>query len=283
MAGMGHGHQMKGPALKAAPGHRFVILHTVPALPKLAPALPEYKNNIAPEDKVKGEIRVGGQAVRLPGIVRDLSSDHNILVSVPTGGDPVLAVTDAGRTQLLNLRTGKRQGDVIPAYYPLRAADQVSVSVTGKFGGRSATLAVHSANPALQPYAEGHGWAAKGKAWLYLGGDVETQLATAAGAARLDAVLDAGRSFTLSLPDGRTVRGAGTASTKVPLPLGAEGQQAGGRSGVALGALSVVFEVPDNFRTGKVRFAPRGTFTSDGENVTFTVEEQAGPLHLSLR
>lgn len=114
--GMGMEHHGGG-VLKAASGYEFMILHTVTALPDLSPVLPAYKKNNAPEDKVAGEIRVGEKTVRLPGIVRDLTSDHNVLVSVPVGGDPVLAITDEGRTQSLNLRTGHRMGDAVSAYY----------------------------------------------------------------------------------------------------------------------------------------------------------------------
>lgn len=291
MGGMdhsGHAKQMQGPSLQAPPGYRFMIVHTVPALPKSTPALPEYKNNIAPEDKVKGEIRAGGKTVKLPGIVRDLSSDHDILVSVPSGADPVLAITDAGRTQLLNLRTGRRQGDVISAYYPLKAADQIGVGVTGDFHGAAgkgaATVSVHGGKPALQPYADGPGWAEKGKAWLYLGGDIETQIGAASGSQRLDADLDAARSFRLTLPDGTTVRGVGKVSTRAPLPLGTAGQGAAeDRSGVAQGALSVAFEVPDSFRTGTVSFTPHGTYRYKGKRVDFTVRDAARALQLSLR
>lgn len=114
--------------------------------------------------------------VAVPGV----DSRAGVLaVSVRIGGHPVLRVTDAGRTQSLDLVSGRRGPDAIAGYYPTVAGHATTDSsryTTLRLNGaavaqqdpadRTATLGLGDADITLEPWVAGLGWAKPGRAWL---------------------------------------------------------------------------------------------------------------------
>jgi len=201
------------------------------------------------EKGADAQVRVGSYAHKLPG---RLKGRQTIVVSVRLGTDAFLAMTDSGRTQTLNLRTGKRGSDAVGAYYTAGHRD-LSANATIRVTQAGVTLPGKPDNAvdvgvlakiALQPYTEPEGWTAAGTARLVCAVTVVLHIA---GAARFDLA----KSFTLKLPDGRTVPGSpGTLTTTTlanttsePLP----------------NPVPVTFGVPDTVTAGTVVFQPSGT------------------------
>jgi hypothetical protein len=99
-----------------------------------------------------------------------------IVASVPTGSTVELAVTDEGRTQSVDLRTGGRSTPV-EGYYgqnsqPLAFTNAVPLTFAG--GATTLTVADHAMAEftekvaMLAPWTPDQGWAADGRAWLVL-------------------------------------------------------------------------------------------------------------------
>ena len=180
-----------------------------------------------------------------------------LLVSVPVGAPATLRVTDAGRTQTLDLATGRRTAEEA-GYYPLRTgtaagagppADLVlyGPGVAGQSrGDRTATVELREATATLQPYVEGRGWAAEGRAFLVLDATLGYERA---GAPAPDMVTVPAASFSAG-----------------PLRLGGPAVTLRGPTGTAR---FVVAGVPA--ATGRValRFAFRGTVRAAVGEVTY--------------
>ncbi|WP_255955033.1 hypothetical protein [Streptomyces odontomachi] len=263
--------------MKAAPGHRLLFLHGVE--PRRKPALPEYAEANATAEKVKATVRVGDGAGRaIPGGLGGLTgaSGATLVMSVPTGAHPVLSVEDAGRTQSIDLITGKRDPDAPAGYYPLRHGGDCNLRSTHQTNRDAQQLEADCKGYTLQPYVPDGGWAPKGKAWLYLEGSLYGASTDVSGAAKtFGADLDAGRSFSLTFK-GTTVTGRGFAATS--------GKPTGGTAAgtVDPGSLGVRFLVPDAFRSGTLHFTPQGTFTYDGKRISWQPDEPTPPLDIRL-
>lgn len=147
---------------QAAPGHEFLVLAADPATLADAPA---------PGDDVKAALVVDGRS--RPVKFADLQSGSGLVVSVPLGHSAQLTVTDTGRPQTLDLRTGRRITE-IQGYYPERAlnlgADKYAESGETSSGGcrRQTTMSIYfsGTGTAVLPWGPDGGWAKPGRAWL---------------------------------------------------------------------------------------------------------------------
>jgi hypothetical protein len=125
-----------------------------------------------PEEKPSGPLTA---AVVLDGKGRPLRDAPKVGDVVvwwgPRGADPLLSVTDEGRTQSITLRTGQRR-DAMALFYPplsnqVRLEDLVHIPALNEKdqGFRfQATIGF-----SLEPWVPGRGWAPPGRAWLVVG------------------------------------------------------------------------------------------------------------------
>ncbi len=248
--------------LVAADGHEFLVLRTAKVTEARA-GLP----TVAP-DRATTAIRVGDRTRMLDLAPFDsaISGDHVLVVSVPVGDDAALVLTEEGREQTLDLRTGRRGEEVSLLY------QRPTVTVSGEFDSWVRSQGVTLYNPlspgevplrgevddaALLAYHPQTGWAEVGRAWLTLWLDLDELLDPLA-----KITLAAQESFTLTDAAGRTTAAQPGEVTVRPL------LSSNPSSGVLL------FEVPEEFRSGTVRFTPTGTVTTieDGE-------ERSGQVH----
>jgi hypothetical protein len=136
----------------------------------------------AGDAKPVAELVVDGERTPLPSLPLPQPADGvpvsaegvMITASVPRGASAELAVTDEGRSQSVDLRTGKRFV-AIDRYYG-RAATLVvfNTDIPLTFPGGSVTLhaqdhAMAEIDPKvamLAPWTPGQGWAADGRVWL---------------------------------------------------------------------------------------------------------------------
>jgi hypothetical protein len=89
---------------------------------------------------------------------------YALLAVVPVGAQVRLDMTDEGRTQSLDLRTGRRT-NAAAAFYPLRAAT-ASPSEVWRGRDRTSTTVNAGITAQLTPWTEDKGWAPVGRAWL---------------------------------------------------------------------------------------------------------------------
>lgn len=180
-----------------------------------------------------------------------------VVASVPTGAPVTLRVTDAGRTQSLDVRTGRLGEDAIAAYYrpntqELSQSTELTAAVTSSPYGTDPTPLTMAFEPAagspghpiamLAPYRPAAGWARPNRAWLTV-----PRPAVATGP-RLDApfytlAIDDPTVFALRLPDGTMVPALPGSST---MYVSVEDLTPN------LGRADVVFDVPADFRVGVV-------------------------------
>src|SRR5690242_6289681 len=93
--------------LKASPGNEFIVLH-VPAKRDTPPV------TTGSPDPYRAELDTGGTLRRLEG---GTTADSIVVLSVPIGAPANLRVTASGRTQSLDLRTGRRGPDAVALFY----------------------------------------------------------------------------------------------------------------------------------------------------------------------
>jgi hypothetical protein len=232
------------PALQAAPGHELVVAHLVEQPGKtLNGDTGVGAASITGTSAVDASVRVGREPpVSLGG---SLENGSLVMVSVPTGGDPLIVIDDSsGHPQSLHLRTGQR-ADAIGVLYPVRSQDiapSVATTLLVTMDGRQyiPTVALKE-SVSLTAWDYRRGWARPGRAWLLV-----------------DISFDSGGSFfgTLKLDTARTFTltgaGAGTlhaVADTVGLDVLSSTAQ----------AATVVFDVPDSFRRGTLGCALAGT------------------------
>jgi hypothetical protein len=146
-----------GDGFRATAGHEFLRLSPRPTSTTTAP--------------VPAQVVVDGAAhpVDLSRVART-----GLVVSVPTGHSATLQVVDAGRTQALDLRTGRAGPDAAVGYYrqaTLRWAEYgYSGAGESEVDGcrRRTTFQLHIAGTeaAVLPWEPQVGWAAPGRAWV---------------------------------------------------------------------------------------------------------------------
>jgi len=193
-----------------------------------------------------------------------------VVASVPVKAPVTLRVTDAERTQTVDLRAGKRGKDAIPGYYqPYSQEISFDTSLPAHFtaGGGSypTTLQVTSRGGTdiaapyvlLAPWTPSGGWAADGRAWLVVPQPVvETPIVS--GVPGLRYAVTEPEVFKVQLPDGTEIAETG-GTREISTPLGH----------ISGGGDDLVFDVPATFVTGTFRMllasAPAVAMFSDGD------------------
>jgi hypothetical protein len=119
------------------------------------------------DDGVEALFHVGGRDV-VESMVGTL-----LIVETPVGGPVSVDITSAGRTQKMDLRTG-RTSDLIDGYYPVRSAGvliQCAIRITEPGVKVENTVYNEAAvdmgiDASLLPYIKDKGWAPAGRRWL---------------------------------------------------------------------------------------------------------------------
>lgn len=250
--------------LRAAAGHEFLVVYLT-------------------EPESGGDVTLGGDraVVIAAGQERPLRSvpheSEVIVVSVPAGEDAALAVTDAGETQTISLRTGQRLGDTdhagaAPADHPADALQGGGVQL--EEGVQIAGITPIDQYERLRvrvdlrpsSHVDGQGLAGPGRMWL----EVEFDLTVSS------LVVDQAE-FALELAESLTVQGSD--GTTLPVPAGTvlEPVEVTPGGGLSVIQWSEVFDVPDTLRTFEVSYATHGTFTDGpGSPLAFTRVEVTG-------
>jgi hypothetical protein len=202
------------------------------------------------------EVVVGAEHRSLAGAV---NPGTVIAVSVPVGAAASLSVTDEGRTQSVDLRTGAVSGR-IDGY-----AEDLYDGISGMGGwinapGIGKTPISLSLELKLAPFVPGRGWAAAGRAWL-------TYTATASLLdVDLSCTVDLSRGLTLSGPGFRAA-GAGTVSAQ-PYPGSAAASPAE--------SPEQAVDVPAGVRQVTAGFTLRPSCTRDGAAMRVSVLNSVG-------
>lgn len=250
--------------MRAAPGQRLMVVETV--APTVAKA--GLSAGGPASDEVQAVVRVGQENLRLPLSASELLQGKAFVMSVPAKGNPLLAVTDSGRTQSLDLVTGKRTADAIPGYYPVPRGDKVSFDFGGFVGIVPTGVSLSAARVTLQPYVPGKGWARKGRAWLLFTGKAHASAPPSPGKVGFGVRLSAAESFLLN----GSIRGQGRVNA------GPADDTGNG----AIADMSFLFNVPAGFRTGVLRVLPRGEFTLNNRRVPWSPRQPAKTARIRL-
>jgi hypothetical protein len=252
------------PGATPAPGRELVLVQTV-APP--AGDSPFSDEGLELPDRV--EI-VSAPGINLTPIFRRDAPAGVYGFSVPIGAHPTLRVTDEGRTQSIDLRTGRLGRDVVPGAYAQREGrftksgepsqkEWIYLRMSG--GGSSSVPAsrryvgayMTSATAATSPWDDDLGWAPAGRTWLVLepsvsagqvqGFELELEITLAAA------------SFRVTGPDGKTYPVKGDSATATP---------------IAEASTSLTAAVPAGLTSVTVRFYPVATATGEKGKVTLT-------------
>jgi hypothetical protein len=252
--------------VRPADGHEFLILRTSETSNLAGQARPPTTNVT---------IRTGGTSRPLKELV---TARRTLILSVVKGAEATLVLDDEGRTQTLDLRTGKRGPDAIALYYPTREADVdgdlgcwgvAGITAPSLVQGNLVSFAGGTGKAGLYPFYGRQGWAPPGRAWLTVG---IKPLSTIGD----PVVIVDPASFKLTPAGGKPVAPvAATGEIKVVYPAGGAGEP-----------VSLVFDVPDTFRSGSITFAPQGTVTvmvnGSEKKVTFRPRTSAKPFTVQL-
>jgi hypothetical protein len=214
-------------AIAAPSGGELFLAHVASPLPR-----PVGKAGVlTPATQVVVGGRARSSSVRF-------GRDSILIVSVPTGAPVLLKMSDKGRTQTLDLRSGKRGSDANPLFYTRYAMKDFGVrtNIRPPDPGRIDM----SGSLALLPWTEDHGWAPAGKAWLHFEGFLYQMLADTDGPVTLDlshsiTVSVGGKAYPASAE--KRLLADTLTSTSTPEPLD--------------------IAVPLDFRTGTLRLNPQ--------------------------
>jgi hypothetical protein len=244
----------------AAEGHEIVLVEFTP--------LPEGARPLVGDPGEPTRIEVLGGPELGPEMFGQDYPRGVYAFSVPAGGHPVLRVTDEGRAQSLDLRTGRRGADAVPGFHPMRQGSHQFPSpgrngwlyfrMSGKGASgipssqRLAATHLTRLDVALSPWTRDGGWAPAGKAWLLVEPGVSSgQVNTA----------DPEVSFEMG-PEG--FRATGPDGTPYPL----RGEPV--RSTPLSDAPILTAAVPASLTSVTIRFAPRPTGSTSKGKVTLT-------------
>ena len=217
-------------------------------------------------------LEVAGRRVPVPP-PGDLTG--TVAVAVPTGARPVLRITDADRTQSLDLTTGRRGADAIVGYYPVPRGAGVTeeqeptgllLSGPGVAGqaDRAASIQLDDTRAELLPHLPDRGWAEPGRAWLVVDTSFAYGRRAAAAAGQPDMVTAPASCFEATDPDGEPIPLTGG-----PIVLGDPADPAPSRAAGASGQL--VADVPDTLRQVTVRFGFCGSIATPEGRTTYSV------------
>jgi hypothetical protein len=244
------------PPFVAALGHELVLAHLVktPDEGVGQPMLP--LDHDEPRDSGPMLVVDGKQRKLYPG----LQNNSTVVVSVPTGAPVLLRMTDGGRPQDIDLRTGKRVNGV-PEYYPVLSADLANLAGLMAVGPDDSAYPL-GAGPGivqLEPYADSLGWAQPGRSWLVVWIRIGMNLFPYDFAAASDDVV-------LKLSDG---------STPTPRETGTGPPYSS--MAVRSTAVWALYDLPSSVRSGTVIFHLSGTFSDDGKPVAVRVDRRFDP------
>jgi hypothetical protein len=241
---------------KPAAGYEFLCLEQGDS--RVGGAYPVEGN-----DKVSARVLIDRVSRPLPNL-----PTSGLVISVPVGHPAILQVTDDGRTQSMDLRTGQRGDDAIAGYY--HPHDLIIKSAKYDAKGRASflgagldvgvQLSLEQLRGSVQPWIPGRGWAPDGKAWLELSGShlrTWTTLSEKLTASNVWAFLtiywiDENRSFALTTGTGASIRPVKMPTPRVNdfFPIGSD--------------LTLEFLVRDSFTAGDLYFRPVGQFYPGG-------------------
>jgi hypothetical protein len=206
---------------------------------------------VRPEDQVTAAVVVDGVSRPLPRV-----PTTGLLVSVPTGHGATLTVTDEGRTQSLDLRSGLRRSDEIPGYYRSQRIDMTGLEynatgiavAAGHLLNVKISVQFYQASVSVEPWVPGLGWAQSGHAWLQMSTVVIDAWVTPHGndilnayAFGADLVTDFPTSFTVAVSGGPEV------AAKPGTTWGLQAQ------------VTLFFDVPEYFTSGALVIHPGRT------------------------
>jgi hypothetical protein len=205
-----------------------------------------------PSAVVEARLRVGDKARPVEGSV----SPGGVLVAlVPVGAPVTLVVSDAGKDQSVDLRTGAVGPGSVAAYLRRRPYGETAYKVAGQISGEPSQTTVEiTVSAALEPYdhRQQGAWAPAGKTWLRLW--VEARLTAVGG---LDGTVDLRQSLQLSA-GGKAITVEAAQAEVTAEPAGRYTIKAEVRMEVAEGSVqSLTFS-----------FTPKGALTRAGRPAT---------------
>ncbi|MQA79778.1 MAG: hypothetical protein GEV10_15075 [Streptosporangiales bacterium] len=246
-AGVARKLGIPGP-VRAPAGHEFVVA--------------DFAKNVAVEhDLPRGGRQIGslqgkkyrqwlsvGRSAR-PPIYVDVTKGTLLIVCAPEGEPVRLKILDSGRTQWLDLRTGKRGQDAVTSFYPSRdwspALPDGEVTTVGVAGGEGVVTTVRDVTVSLRPFGPNGTWARRGKAWLYVTVDAATLCG--ASVASCHVTLAPNRQIRVRVGRAGRLRTVGKVTTQ-PLGVGTS----------STSSSTVAFEVPQTIRSAKLTLSTAG-------------------------
>jgi hypothetical protein len=233
--------------ISAGPGNEFLLTHFSGRTGNKAYVM--FPSTLTDNQKVK--LRIGDETRVMPSID---GSEGVLLLVVPTGSPVTLVITDAGRDQSIDLRSGK-PGDTSSGSAASVAKGDASWDVYGQFpGDRLASSVNVKASADLNPYAGT--WAKPGKIWL----NVDLELSYRSWE-KLDGELNAAKSIQVKV-GGRTVTVDADATGFTLLSSGIPN--------LYQNHLYAKVQLPKgSVHKVSVRFSPVGHLTLDGKTTQF--------------
>lgn len=249
-------------AQQAAAGHEILLVQVESSVSQSPARWRTEDGDLTPAVVVDGDERPLGP---LPGFW------PVIAVSVRHHAPAVLRVTDHGRPLTMDLRTGSVAPDSLyrvfssQALQPRTYEGAGTVSATGLSGALKVELRLPEA-AVREPFLPGPGWAAPGRAWLWLPG---VNVFSNGFSTFVFFSLEKASTFTLLLADGTRV------------------QAQPGRVDATTFALNhaVVFDVPGSLRSSTLRVTPAGAMTAlsrDGEATAWSRPPPPADLTISF-
>lgn len=181
-----------------------------------------------------------------------------LIVNAPKGAPVLVKLTEYGRTQSMDLRTGAPGPDVVPGMTGPRdltvpVAHTTEGTVTSGGVTRPFKVGIEGMKGELQPYLTGLGWAAPGRQWMVV------RVRASGDGAPVNAppnwfwvtfVFDAAQSFTVALPSGERVspRSAPPVEMKPNFSTGSQSA-----------TVTAVFDVPAGVTAATLRVTVTGT------------------------
>jgi hypothetical protein len=251
--------------LQAGPDREFLVVYLTE---------PESADVVLGGDSA--EVIVDGETRPLEAVPH---ADEALVVNVPVDGDATLAITDAGETKTISLRTGDRDAGGNQDH-PADALDggvvrlEEGVAIAGvSEPGYADGIQV---NVSLRPFGhdDERGWADEGHMWLEIAFDY-----TYAGLVAEQAML------SLDLAESLTIEGSDGTPVEIPSDVVVEATIVAA-GGLATGEWEGVVQVPDSLRRFEVSYTTNGTFAAPGGDArSFTRQEvtPTGTIELTER
>ncbi|MBF9134978.1 hypothetical protein I0C86_39560 [Plantactinospora sp. S1510] len=275
----------RNPPWRAGKGREFLLVHLIEPKDRKSPTSTRFPTAAV---LVDGQARQLGETAVRPNAI--------IVVSVPTGADATLAVTEAGQTQSISLRTGKLVGpspkpttpkpttpspSSQPAVGPVlagkaRLADYVAVPGHGPGLGWDALIDV-SIEVEVRPHDEERGQAPAGALWAH----VEVKLS--GNPTYVTFNIDLPRSLTIRTAGGQVLRIPAGTKMRMPNFLMVPGVVPDPTLTVP-DTWSMLFQVPKKTRKLSVTYRTRGNaIDSKGKKVTFNRRESLNSGTITLK